>query len=194
MRKKQVYKGREVTATVCYWSLLPMDSSVPSAKALTSSGKRRPCTKLWATRPPTPFSHARMLALAGRGMPSSLNVGCHNCTSLEDEATFVPTWVGGSRIVTPRDGWWEVWTWASPGLVEDRSASRCLLRVRPEGGGGGGWVGGAGTRPLGGCCWTAWFVPRMKWLTVKVLQVTMSPGTECVLEESLDSTTSCSAT
>ena len=85
-----------------------MDSSVPSAKALTSLGKRRPCTKLWATQPPFPFSHARTLSLAGRGVPSNSNVGCHNCASIEDEATFVLTWAGGSRIVTPLDGWWGI--------------------------------------------------------------------------------------
>ena len=85
-----------------------MDLSVPSTKVLTSSGKRRPCTKLWATRPPSPFSHARTLALAGRGMPSNSKVGCHNCAGLEDKATFVPTWARGSRIVTPLDGWWGV--------------------------------------------------------------------------------------
>ena len=91
MCKKKVYKGREVTAIVCHWSLLPMDSSVPSANALMSSGKRRSWTKFWATRPSSPFFHARTLVLAGRGVPSSLNVGCHSCTGLEDEATFIPT-------------------------------------------------------------------------------------------------------
>ena len=54
---------------VCHWSLLPIDSSVSSTNALTSSGRKRPWTKLWVTRPLSPFSHARTLALAGRGVP-----------------------------------------------------------------------------------------------------------------------------
>ena len=87
-----------------------MDSSIPSVNALTSLGRRRPWTKLWATRPLSPFSHVRILALAERGVPSSSYVGCHGCAGLEDEATFVPTWAGGSRIVIPREGLRGVWT------------------------------------------------------------------------------------
>ena len=69
-------KEQEITAIVCHCNLLPMDSSMPSLKACTSSGKKRSCTKLWATRPPSPLSHIHTLAVAGRGLLMSWNVGC----------------------------------------------------------------------------------------------------------------------
>ena len=82
-----------------------MDSSVLSIKVLTSLGRRRPCTKLLVTRPPSPFSYARTLALAGRGIPSSSKVGCHDGAGREEDATFVSTGVGGSWITIPLDDW-----------------------------------------------------------------------------------------
>ena len=32
-------------------------------------------------------------------------MGCHNCAGREEEATFVPTWVGGSWITIPLNNW-----------------------------------------------------------------------------------------
>ena len=188
--KNEKYKEREVTAIVCHWSLLPMDSSVPFAKALTSSGKRRPWAKLWAMRPPSPFSHTRMLASAERGMPSNSKLGCHADTGREEDATCVSTWAGGSWMVTPLDGWGRVRVWASSGLVDVCFVARGLLRDRAGGGGGGGvWL-----CPWGGYCCTVWRALGINRLTDKVLWVAISSSwAGCVLEESLDFAAVCLA-
>ena len=190
------YKEREVTAIVCHWSLLPMDSSVPSVKALTSSGRRRPWAKLWTMRPPSPFSHTRTLASARRGIPSSSKLGCHADTGREEDATCVPTWAEGSWIVTPLDGWGGVRVWASLGLANIYSVVRGILRVRAGGGGGGrgGWTVGVWPSPWGGCCCATWHALGINQLIDKVLQVTISsPQAGCVLEELLDSAAACLA-
>ena len=116
--ENEKYKKREVTTIVCHWNLLPMDSSVSSAKVLMSSSKRRPWAKLWAMRPLSPFSHTRTLALARKGIPSSSKLGCHVDTGWEEDAMCVPTWAGGSWIVTPLDGWGGVRVWALLGLAD----------------------------------------------------------------------------
>ena len=75
---------------VCHCSCLPNDSSVPSLNVCISSGNRRPCTKLWATQPPSPFSHTRTFAVTGRGLSSNKNEGCHAEVAQEVDATFIP--------------------------------------------------------------------------------------------------------
>ena len=170
-----------------------MDSLVPSTKALTSLGKRRPWAKHWAVRPPSHFSHTWTQASAGRGMPSNSKLGCHADTGREEDTTCVSTWAGGSRMVTPLDGWAGVWVWASPGLTNVCSVARGLSCDR-AGGGGGRWAGGVWPYPWGGCCCMVGHARGINRLTDSVLRVTISsPKAGCVLEESLDSAATCSA-
>ena len=145
--ENEKYKEREVTAIVCHWSLLPMDSSVPSVKAFTYSSKRRPWVKFWAMWPSSPFSYTRKLALAGRGMPSNSKLGCHADTGWEEDTTCVPTWAGGSWMVTPLDGWGGVWVWASLGLADVWFVAHSLLLGHAGGEGGEDGQEGSGHAP-----------------------------------------------
>ena len=128
----------KITAIVCHYSLLPIDSSILSSKACTSSGRRRLCTKLWVIRPPSPFSHTCTLALVGSGLPSNWNLGCHAYAAWEEDAMPAPTWVWGSCMTIPLDGWGVIWVKTSPRPIEVCSATRCLFRVHLVWGGGGG--------------------------------------------------------
>ena len=122
---------------VCHYSCLPNYSSVPSSNVCTSLGNRRPCTKLWATRPPTPFSHTRTLVVEGRGLPSNMNEGCHAWTAQEVDATFSPVWATGSRMTMPPDGRGGVLVGASPESAGVFSIVRGLFRVQLVGRWGG---------------------------------------------------------
>ena len=122
-QNKRKREGEKVTAMVCHCSRLASNSSVPSEKKWTSSCSKRPCTKLWATRPPLPWAHVLTLANAGRGFLPSLKVVCQPTSGREEDATFVLTWVvgqeapAGSRIMIPPDAregsskerYWEPW-------------------------------------------------------------------------------------
>jgi len=121
---------------VCHCNCLPNDSFVPSLKTCMSSGKRRTCTKLWATRPPSPLSHTLTLADAGRGLPSSWKVGYHFAAAREVDVTFIPVWAVDCRMTIPPDGWGGVLMGASPKLAWVCSAVHCLFREQLEGGGG----------------------------------------------------------
>ena len=101
-----------------------------------SSGKRRTCTKLWATSPPSPLSHTFTLANVGRGLPSSWKVGCHSTATWEVDATFIPIWAIDSQTIPP-DGREGVLVGTSFELAWVCSAVRCLFQERPEGGEGG---------------------------------------------------------
>ena len=148
--ENEKHMEREVTAIVCHWSLLLMDSLVPSAKALTSLGKRRSWAKVWAMRPPSPFSHTRMQVSAGKGMPSNLKLGCHVDTGRVEDATCISTWAGGLWMVTPLDGWGGVQVWASQGLADVCSLAHGLLWGRAGGEGVRGWARGVWPHPWGG--------------------------------------------
>ena len=144
-------------------------------------------------RPPSPFSHTRTQASTGRGMPSNSKLVCHADTGWEEDAICVLTWVGGSRMVTPLDGWGGVRVWVSPGLANVCSIARGLFHDYVRGK-GGGWDGGVWPHPWGGCYCTVGRAPGINWLIDKVLWVTISsPRARCVLEELLDSTATCSA-
>jgi len=105
-----------------------MDSYVPSSKACTSSGRRRPCTRLWATRPPSPLSQTHAQAFTGSGLPSNWNFSCHACTACEEDTTLTPTCICDSWMIIPLDGRRGLWVVASPRTVEVFSATRCLFR------------------------------------------------------------------
>ena len=171
---------------VCHYSRLPTNSSIPSSKVWTSSSKRRPCTKLCATRPPSPFSHTRTLVVEGRGLPSSINEGCHVGVAWEVDATFRAIGGTGSRIVMPLDCRGGVLVDASlePGWV--CFTVRGLFRVRLEGGGGGGggvWAGG-------GHYYSDVWASGTKRLIVMTFLFTIS---DLVPEELTDSTAASSA-
>ena len=122
-QNKRKREGEKVIAMVCHCSRLASNSSVPSEKKWTSSCSKRPCTKLWATRPLLPWAHVLTLANAGRGFLPSLKVVCQPTSGREEDATFVLTWVvgqeapAGSRIMIPPDAregsskerYWEPW-------------------------------------------------------------------------------------
>ena len=95
---------------VCHCSCRAMDSSKLFEKNWTSSGSNTLCTRLCATRPPSPVSQVLILAEAGRGSLLSVKVGCQLGTVSEDEATSMPPQAAGrgpligSCIVIPFDG------------------------------------------------------------------------------------------
>ena len=88
---------------VCHYNFLARDLSVPFEKNWTSSGNRRPCTKVWATHPLSPWAHVLMLADTGRGLLPSLKVACQPASNREEDATLASTWAVGSRVVIPPD-------------------------------------------------------------------------------------------
>ena len=157
---------------VCHWILHPTDSSVPSSKACTSSGRRRPVARVWAIRLPSPFSHIRTQAVEGRGLPSNKNLGFHVGAAWEEDVVPSPTWVCGSCMTIPSAGRGGVRITASPNPVGGWSATFCLFRTRPSWGGCGG--GGACTWLWkgGGCA--ACRAPGTKRSMVMVFQVTIS--------------------
>ena len=127
---------------MCHCNCLPSDLSIPSSKACTSLGNKRLCTKLWATRPLSPFSHTRTFVVAGSGLLSNWNEGCHLRASQEVDATFIPIWVVGSRMMIFPDGRGGVLIGVSSELVRVYSTVRCLFWEQPERGGGEGGGGG----------------------------------------------------
>ena len=155
---------------MCYWSRLPSDSSVASEKQLMSSGKRKPCTKLWATRPPWPWDQVLTLAVADKGLSLNLKEGYHPTLGLEEDTMFLPTWVGGweapasSWITIPPNDWGGVFVGGGRG----GSTMRYFFFARPE--------VGSGVRSLMRSCWDweAEHVPSKNWSTVKARLVTIS--------------------
>ena len=131
-------KKRENTTIMCHCNRLPSDLSVLSSKVCTSSGNRRPCTKLWATRLPSPFSHTRS---CGNGFSVQLEWGpsfrydsggrCHihlglSCW-LPDNDT--PWWLGGSPsgCITWANRSLFGYTWSLLGAVGRRRRRRGSL-------------------------------------------------------------------
>ena len=131
-----------------------------------SSGNKRLHTKLWATRPPSPFSHTRTLAVVGSGLPSNWNVCCHPYTGQEVDTTFVPVLAIGSRMTIFCDGRGGVLVGASPEPTRVYSDVHCL------------W---------GACCCAASRAPGTKRLTVIVLRVTMFLLRSDSVSKSIDS-------
>ena len=82
---------------------------------------------------------------------------------------FDPTWVGGSRTVTPPNTKGGVLVGASPKPARGCSVVRCFFRERLEVGGRG-----VGSLPLGSCCWEAGRAPGTKRPMVIVRLVTIS--------------------
>ena len=116
---------------VCHCKRLANESLVLFEKNWTSLGNRRPCTKLSATLPPSPWAHALMLANAGRGPSLNLKLGCQMFLGRDEDAMFVPTLVNGrgspigSRIIiSPLGG---VVMGASLGILGGWSPTRCFI-------------------------------------------------------------------
>ena len=131
---------------VCHCNRLPNDSLVQSEKKGTSSGNKRPCTKLWATLPPWPWAQALMLADAGKGLSPNLKVGCQIASGLDEDAMSISTLADGrgppigSWIITlPQGG---VFEGASLGTLGGWSPMRCFFfgRLMPGGGGCGPYL------------------------------------------------------
>ena len=136
--------------------------------------------------PPSPFSHTRTHAEDRRGLPSSMNEGCHTGEVWDEDATF---WVAGmgSRMVIPLDGWGGVLVGASPELGWACSTVRGPLRWRLGGGGGGGdctWVGG-------GCYCSGACAPSTKRLIDITFLVTISGSTPEDWTDSVAASSSC---
>ena len=53
--------------------------------------------------PPSPWDLVLTLEDAGNGLSLSLKVGCKLASDRKEDATFVPSWVGGSWKMTPLD-------------------------------------------------------------------------------------------
>ena len=157
---------------VCHCSLRPTASSVPSSKACTSSGRMRLVAKVWAIRPPSPFSHIRTQAIEGRGLSSSKNLGFHAGAAWEEDVVPGSTWVCGSCMTIPPVGRGGVRIIASLEPVGGWLATFYLFRTCPTWGGGGG--GGACTWLWegGGC--VAYRAPGTKRSMVMVFWVTIS--------------------
>ena len=103
---------------------------------------------------------------------------------------FDPTWVGGSRTVTPPNTRGGVLVVASPEPTRGCSVVRCFFRERLEVGGRG-----VGSLPLGSCCWEAGRAPGTKWPMVIVRLVTISsPGLDLAPKELADSVAAGSTT
>ena len=107
-----------------------------------SLGKRRPCTKLWATRPPWPCDQVLKLAVTDKGSPPSMKDGCQAAAIWDEEEMLVLAGIVGqgvlvgSRITIPSVGQGGVLEGASVGVLEGGSPTLCFFFARPEGGGG----------------------------------------------------------
>jgi len=137
---------------------------------------------------PHPYTNARREWLAVQ-----LNLGCHACTAWEEDATLTPTWVCGSWMTMPLDGWGGIRITTSLGPVEVCSTTHCLFRVRPI------WEGGEGgavwPRPWSGCCCAVCLAPSTKPSMVMVFWVTMSPlRSDSISERLVISMATCSVT
>ena len=176
---------------VCHCNLLARDSSVLSKKNWTSSGNRRPCTKLWATHLLSPWAHVLTLADTGRGLLPSLKVACQPASNREEDAMLAPTWAVGSQIVIPPDTQGGVLKGASSELTGGCLAVRCLFWERPGGGGGG-----VGSLPRGSCYCEAGRVlgTKQPMLIIRLVTISSSPGSDLAPEECIDSTATSSAT
>ena len=179
---------------VCHCSLLANDSSIRLKKKWTSSGNRRPCTKLWATRPSSLCAYVLTLANTSSGSLPSLKVVCQPTLGREEDAILVPTWVAsreppvGSQIVIPQDTRVGVLEGASLETLGGCSAIRCLFLVQPAGG------GGVWSLPWGCCGWTAGRVSGENRLMFIVHLVTISsPWSASASEELTDLTATSSA-
>ena len=108
-QNKRKREGEEVTPMVCHCSHRAIESLVPFKKNWTSSGSNSPCTKLYATRPPSSLAQVLILPKAGRGLSLNLKVGCQPSSGCDEDATSVLTraagWgsPAGSRNVIPPD-------------------------------------------------------------------------------------------
>ena len=83
----------------CHYSRCAIKSSMPSERNWKSSGNRRPCTRLWATHPPSPCAYILTLADVGKGTSSSLKAVYKPFTGREKDATFVPAWAVGRKVL-----------------------------------------------------------------------------------------------
>ena len=174
---------------VCRCSLRPTDSFVPSLKACTSSGRRRPVAKVWAILPPSPFSYIRIQAVEGKGLPSSKNLGFHAGVAWEEDTIPGSTWVCGSWIIIHLVGRGGVRVTASPEPVGGWSETFCLFQTHPTWGRGRG--GGACTWLWEGGGYAACRAPGTKRSMVMVFRVTISSqGKELVAGKLI---TNCSA-
>ena len=161
---------------VCYCSWLANDPSVPPKKKCTSSGKRRPCAKLWAIRPPSPCAQVLMLAVTRKGSFSSLKVICQPIYGQEKDVMLDSTWavgpvslVGSQILIPPDTRGGEVLKRASPETLGGCSVMHCLFRERLRGGGGE-----VGLFPWGCCYCVTGRASGKKWSMVTICLTTIS--------------------
>ena len=86
--------GGKTIAIVCHWSRRASESSIESERTFISSGRRRPCAKIWATYPPWPYAQV-LRALALGNSNSTLfyhpkkpfyhyTIACYNISSISN--------------------------------------------------------------------------------------------------------------
>lgn len=138
--KMQVHLCKEekvkcITAIVCHCNRTARDPSVLPEKKCTSSGSRRPCTKLWAICPPSLCAQVLTLTIIGRGSFPSLKMVCQPTFGREEDATLDPTCAvvqaspTGSRMTIPSNTQGGgVFGGASPEPLGGWSVMRCLFR------------------------------------------------------------------
>ena len=164
-----------ITAIVCHCNRVAKDSLALLKKKCMSLGSWRPCPKLRATWPPSPWAQLLKLVVIGRGSFLILKNVCNPTARREEEdATLDPTrTVGrappvGSWITMPPDAGVGVLREVSPDSLGGWLAVRCLFRVRVA---RGGWF-----LPCVCCCYVIGPVPSRIRSIVIVLLVTISPS------------------
>lgn len=76
----------------CHCSQIANASSLSLEKLCTSSGNCRPCPRLRAIRPPSPWAQFLNLEVTGRSLFSSIKVACHpTARGANEDATLDPT-------------------------------------------------------------------------------------------------------
>ena len=136
---------------VCHCSHRTMESLEPSEKNWMSSGNNKSLTRLCATLPP--WAHILTLAIAGRGLPPSVNIGSQLSAAREEEATSMLPWAVGwglltcSRIIILPEGQGGFLVGASLITLSGWSSTGYFFFCRPN---KGGW---GGVESLARVCW-----------------------------------------